>query len=147
MVTKLLVMSYLIELEENKLAELKDLKKTTKDSKILRRYQCIHMLHNGMTKKATAELLDVNIDTITDWVKLYNQSGFAGLSALNYEGRRKSVLSSIDAELSTYIQTEMISTIAQLQDFIDQKLGIRIEHSWLSRYCKKNSIALIRKQD
>ena len=37
-------MSYLIELEENKLAELKDLKKTTKDSKILRRYQCIHML-------------------------------------------------------------------------------------------------------
>ena len=147
MVTKLLVMSYLIELEENKLAELKDLKKTTKDSKILRRYQCIDMLHNGMTKKATAELLDVNIDTITDWVKLYNQSGLAGLSALNYEGRRKSVLSSIHAELSTYIQTEMISTIAQLQDFIDQKLGIRIEHSWLSRYCKKNSIALIRKQD
>ena len=140
-------MSYLIELEENKLAELKDLKKTTKDSKILRRYQCIHMLHNGMKKKATAELLDVNIDTITDWVKLYNQSGLAGLSALNYEGRRKSVLSSIHAELSTYIQTEMISTIAQLQDFIDQKLGIRIEHSWLSRYCKKNSIALIRKQD
>ena len=86
-------MSYLIQLEENKLAELKDLKKTTKDSKILRRYQCIHMLDNGMTKKATAELLDVNIDTITDWVKLYNRSGLGGLSTLNYEGRRKSVLS------------------------------------------------------
>ncbi len=140
-------MSYLIQLEENKLAELKDLKKSTKDSKILRRYQCIDMLDKGMTKKATAELLDVTIDTITDWVKLYNQSGLSGLSVLNYKGRRTSVLNSIHAELSTYIQTEIISTIAQLQDFIDQKFGIRIEHSWLSRYCKKNFIALIRKQD
>jgi transposase len=140
-------MSYSIHLEENKLAELKDLKKGTKDSKVLRRYQCIHMLHNGMTKKVTAELLDVNIDTITDWVKLYNHSGLAGLSAFNYEGRRKSVLDSIQKELSNCIKTEMISTIAQLQDFIEKKFAIRIEHSWLSRYCKKNSIALIRKQD
>jgi transposase len=69
------------------------------------------------------------------------------LSAFNYEGRRKSVLDSIQKELSNCIKTEMISTIAQLQDFIEKKFSIRIEHSWLSRYCKKNSIALIRKQD
>jgi transposase len=140
-------MSYPIHLEEDKLSELKNLKKATKDSKILRRYQSIHMLHSGMSKKATAELLDVNIDTITDWVKLYHKAGLEGLSALHYAGRRKSVLDSIQNELSTCIHSEMISTIGQLQDFIDRKFGIRIEHSWLSRYCKKNSIALIRKQD
>jgi len=30
---------------------------------------------------------------------------------------------------------------------IEKKHQLKIEHSWLSRYCKKNFIALIKKQD
>ena len=35
----------------------------------------------------------------------------------------------------------------ELQMTIEKKHQLKIEHSWLSRYCKKNFIALIKKQD
>lgn len=60
-----------VHLSDLELVELKRIKREEKDSKILRRYQCFHMVHTGMRRKGIAELLDVYIDTIKDWVKVY----------------------------------------------------------------------------
>lgn len=54
-------MSYHVALSESELVVLKHLKRSVKDGKILRRYQCLHMLHNGMKRKEVAELLDVPV--------------------------------------------------------------------------------------
>lgn len=132
-------------LDDLELSKLKELKKAPVVPKILRRYQCIHMLHNGLSKKMAAELLDVNIDTITDWTRLYFNKGLLGLGELNYKGRRISVLNSIQDELSSNIKIEKINTITHLQNFINKKFGIQIGYSWLSRYCKINSIHLNKK--
>ena len=67
-------MSYQVNLSVTELAALKSMKREVKDAKLLRRYQCLHMLHTGMKRQDVAELLDVYIDTITDWVKLYESA-------------------------------------------------------------------------
>ncbi|MDR7209053.1 helix-turn-helix domain-containing protein [Flavobacterium piscis] len=64
-------MSYRVNLTKGELVNLKRIKHEAKDSKILRRHQCLHMLHTGMKRQNVAELLDIYIDTITDWVKTY----------------------------------------------------------------------------
>jgi len=140
-------MSYKIILPKTDLAFIAEKKRKEKDAKLLRRYQCLSMLHDQYPKKEIAGLLGVSIDTITDWVKIYNKEGLAGMGLLKYQGRRVSSLDSIKDKIISYVEKENISTLSQLQRIIEKKHRLKVEHSWLSRYCKKNSIFLIKKQD
>ena len=144
---KLLHMSYQVILSKIDLDIIKIKKRKERDTKLLRRYQCLFMLHENYSKKEVAKLLGVNIDTITDWVKIYTKSGLAGLGLFNYEGRRPSSLDQIKDELVDLIKKENINTMVQLQGKIKSNYKLDVEESWLGRYCKKNSISLIRKQD
>ncbi len=140
-------MAYSISLTSVEVLELKRLKRSEKDGKILRRYQCIWMAYENFPKKEIASTLGVNIDTVTDWIKLFNKNRLGGLCKLHYEGRRPSGLDAVKDVLIKYIKEQSVSKLAELQDFLQTKHSIIVEHSWLSRYCKKNSIALIKKQD
>ena len=140
-------MAYSIDLTKEEVVTLKKLRRTEQDGKILRRYQCIWLAHEKFPKKEIASMLAINIDTVTDWIKLFNKSRLDGLSKLYYEGRRPSSLDAVKDLLLKHIKTEPISKLSELQHFLKTKHSIEIEHSWLSRYCKKNSIALIKKQD
>ena len=140
-------MSYQVILSKTDLAIVKTKKRKERDAKLLRRYQCLSMLHENYPKKEVATLLGVNIDTITDWVKIYTKSGLSGLGLLNYQGRRPSSLDLIKDELIDLIKKENINTMVQLQGIIKNNYKLVVEQSWLGRYCKKNFISLIKKQD
>jgi transposase len=140
-------MAYSISLTAVEILELKRLRRVEKEGKILRRYQCIWMTHEGLPKKEIASTLGVNIDTVTDWIKLFNKSRLGGLRKLHYEGRRPSGLDAVKEVLIKHIKEQSVSKLSELQDFLETKHSIIVEHSWLSRYCKKNSIALIKRQD
>ena len=140
-------MAYSIDLSLGEVSDLKRLRRIEKDGKILRRYQCIWMAHEGFPKKEIATTLGINIDTVTDWIKLFNKDRLGGLSRLHYDGRRPSALDAIKDLLITHIREQSIGKLSELQDFLETRHSITVEHSWLSRYCKKNSIALIKRQD
>lgn len=140
-------MSYSIDLTGEELVALKKLRRVEKDGKILRRYQCIWLSHEKFPKKEIASMLAVNIDTVTDWIKLFNNNRLDGLSKLHYQGRRPSSLDAIKDLLLKHIKKEPVSKLSELQHYLKTNHGIEIEHSWLSRYCKKNSIALTKKPD
>ena len=72
-------MAHKVSLSDKDLKELLKRKKNERDGKILRRLQSIHMKHKGSKNKEIAEILDVCIDTLTDWFYLYKELGFAGL--------------------------------------------------------------------
>ena len=139
-------MAYQVILTPAELAIVKEKKRKEKDAKLLRRYQCLSLLHDQYPKKEVARILNVNIDTITDWVKLYIKEGLPSVGVLKYEGRRPSVLDGIKEQLTAYVKKENISSLSELQTMIEKKHDLKVEHSWLSRYCKKNFISLIKKQ-
>lgn len=124
---------------------LKELLSATDQSKILKRYQCIHFKNQGLPNKQIAALLCVNIDTITDWIKLFKQKGLHGIGELAYDGRRVSQLEDYKEEIKAYVDENIVPSIKELQSYILEKYGIKIEHSWLFRYCKKNSIYLTKR--
>ena len=99
-----------------------------------------------MKNSQIAKLLCVNIDTITDWYKLFIEGGLKLLGTLDYEGRRVSQIEPHKEEIKKYLENNVVSSIAALQDYIIKTYQISMEHSWLFRYCKKNSICLIKKQ-
>ena len=99
-----------INLEEAQQIELKERLKNERDNKIWRRLKCIDLKQEGYKHKDIAKILDVTIDTITDWLFLFNEGGFDELCKLNYESRRISMLEKYKEEIEKKIDKENIST-------------------------------------
>jgi transposase len=139
-------MSYTIGLNSEELSEINYRMKKQKDIKIYKRLIALKMKNQGITNHKISEILDVHIDTVTDWFKLYIVKGLNELCELHLQNRKKSKLDYHLEELKKLVEEKTISTIAEFQNYISNLFGIEIEHSWLSRYCKKNSIVLIKRQ-
>lgn len=140
-------MTYKINLNEEELEAVKNRKKNERDAKVLRRLQCIQMKHQGKRNGEIAEIVGVTRDTITDWIVIYRAEGLEGLCNFRYEGRRKSKLDDLQEEIKTFVDKENVTTLNQVQKWLADVHNVGVEHSWLFRYCKKNSISLTRKSD
>ena len=121
-------------------SELRKRKENERDGKILRRFLCLEMKNKGYSHREIAELCDVCIDTITDWLRLYKRGGLNALSVLHYDGRRPSKLDRYLEDIKRYIEKKHPSRIVDLQVHIERKWHIEVEESWLWRWCKKNSV-------
>ena len=140
-------MRAIIKLSVKQQKDLKELKKTEKNNKIYRRYLYVEMSHKGMTNLEIACILGICNDTLTDWKCIFEEGGLEGLSQLHYEGRRESKISQHKDEIKKKVECDNIASLKELQAFIRTEYDIEIDQSWLSRYCKKNSIFLIKKPD
>lgn len=59
-----------------------------------------------------------------------------------YEGRRPSSLDKVKDDILSYVRTENISKLSELQKFLEKKFDLKVEYSWPSRYCKKTPFRL-----
>jgi transposase len=125
-----------------KLKEITHAKKEEKRAKIYRRILAIEQRLHGKTYGEIAQELSVCVDTVFDWVKIYEEGGLAALRTLHYEGRRISKLKEYETEIRDHITTESVRTLEELQDWLQKTFSLEVEHSWLFRFCKKNSIFL-----
>lgn len=140
-------MRAIIKLTVAEKKELQKLKKREENKKIYRRYMYLELSSAGMTNLKIAEVLGVCNDTLTDWRILFLEEGLEGLSKLHYEGRRESKLLPLKGKILKEIERSNVSTLKKLQSFLKKECSLEVEQSWLSRFCKKNSICLTKKQD
>lgn len=137
---------YQVKLSKTELKELKQLKQKERDKKIFRRLQAIYLRHQGKSNQEIADIIGVCKETVIDWVRIFEIKRLDGICQLNYEGRRSLKIDPYIDKIKKDIKGETISTLAELQDLLLSKYKIKIEQSWLSRCCKKNSISLTRKR-
>lgn len=136
---------YTIHLSRTELARLNQRRKQAKTKAISDRLHCIYLAHSGKGNQAITELLAVNKNSVTDWIKLYLDQGLDALCRpIDYD-RRSSKLDAYIEAIKNDVQDHTISTLAELQDWIKTEYSIELEQSWLWRCCKKNSIYLTKK--
>ena len=82
-------MSYSLVLDKSKLDEINKLMKTQKDTKVYKRLVGLKMKQQGISNLQISNILDVHIDTVTDWFKLYIRIGLKGLCELHLKNRKK----------------------------------------------------------
>lgn len=140
-------MATTLSFSKKKLKDIQDAMKKEKNIKIYRRLQAMMWKNLKKPHQEIAFLLQVTQNTVTNWFYLYKKKGLLGLCTLDYEGRRPSKLNQYEQEIRAYIEKENIANIAMLQSWIESHFGLHVEESWLYRYCKKNSIFPIKKQD
>jgi len=139
-------MSYKLNITKDQIEELRAIQKKTTNVKIYKRLQCLLFISKEYSKSEIADVLDVSNNTITTWIKIFSKGGLELLTTLDYKNRKRSKLFDIKEDIRKYIKAELPSKVAQVQDWIRRNYDIEIEHSWLYRYLKKNSIFLIKKQ-
>lgn len=136
---------YHLDLSSAKSKELKKRMKETKNTKVLRRLQCIHFVHENEPRQRIADLLGVTPETISVWSRLFVKHGFDGLCALHYDGRRPPVLDTVRDELKRDLKAGKYATLKEVQHALKEMHGIDVCISWIWRYAKKNSLHLSRK--
>ena len=114
---------------------------------LIKRFQSILMRNDKIKTEQIAEYVSMDVNTITNWVKLYLSGGIAVLEKLNLEDRRQSQLAPIKSEIESYVNKEdnVVDSMKQLSNWIEENYQIKIEKSWLRKWCKKNSISLIKR--
>lgn len=137
---------YQVKLSKTELKKLKRLKHEERDKKIFRRLQAIYLRHQGKSNREIADIIGVCKETVIDWARIFETKGLDGICQLNYEGRRSLKIDPHINRIKKDIKEKTISTLAELQELLLSKYNIKIEQSWLSRCCKKNSISLTRKR-
>ena len=75
---------YHIQLSSRELQQLKQRQKQEKSVRVQRRLQAISMAGQGQTHQEIAATLNVCLDTITDWIKLYTSEKLSGLCTLQF---------------------------------------------------------------
>ena len=120
----------------------------TSNTWLLKRYQCIMMRSDSLSNEQISSYLHVDVNTLTNWVKMYLDGGFSKLETFNLSNRRKSKLEDLKEEIKKQVLDEdkIIGSMNQLSSWLNKEHNLSIEESWLRRWCKKNSISLLKKQ-
>ena len=133
----------LSELEEKQLGEL--LLKN-RDSKVYKRLLCIRLLNEGKKNKEVAEILDVTLETIKNWLVIYKRGGFVELTSM-YEEMRESSLNAYKDEILEFLTKNTVCTIWQVVDYVNNELGLMLKYHAVRNFLKKNSILFVRNQN
>ena len=136
---------YQIKLKPGELKKIKQLRNEEKNVRVQRRLQAIELANKGQSHQEIASIVNVCVDTITNWIKLYEASGLNDFCKLQFTGKRSSKINNYVDKIKQDVKDNTIATLAELQDWIKEKYSIEMEQSWLFRCCKKNSIYLTRK--
>ena len=140
-------MAYTIQLNADEKRELRKRKKNERDGKILRRLICIDMKSKGCLHVDIADVCGVCIDTITDWLRLFDEGRFESLCCLQYDGRRLSMLHSLQEELNEQLEKGTFQRLKDMQKYLQEKHKIKTCTSNLWYFCKKNSLLPVKRLD
>ena len=140
-------MAYKIQFDEHLTTELHQRLSKQRDRKIYRRLLCLDWLRQGYSRQQIGAILQVSSYSVTQWIKRFIEGGLDRLCQLDYDGRRVSKLQPHRDAIKQQIQEDSVKTLVQLQHWLTEELGVFVEQSWLSRWLKKNSIALTKRLD
>lgn len=137
---------YKIKLSAGELAQLNKRRKKEKNKAISDRLQCIYSAAKGKENKEITNILAINKNSATNWIKIYLDKGLDELCRPENFNRRSAKIDDYLEKIKRDIKKNTIATLAELQGWIKKKYSLQIEQSWLFRCCKKNSICLTKKR-
>lgn len=92
--------------------------------KVLPRIQAILAKDAGQSSKNIAATLKVHRNTVTNWIKLFNEQGEAGLLSLNYQGREPFLTEPQTAKLEQQLEKELFTRLKDIQNWVEKRFKV-----------------------
>jgi len=129
-----------IKLSKEQIKELEEAEIDIKNARLLKRIQCIKLKNKGWKHKEIQSFLNVQIETISKWIKFYVEGGIVKLLSWNYEGR-SSILTAEDKEkIIRRNEKKPFETAKEAKDYIKKEFGLEWHLHWVQKLLKKNFI-------
>ena len=127
-----------IKLDKKALMEISKAEKAVVKPQFLRRLQCIRLKDKGWKHREVSDFLGVRIETVTVWVKAYENGGVAGLLSWGYKGK-KSILTNADQEkIKARNKEKPFDTAKEAKQYIKEEFGLDFHLHWVQKLLKKN---------
>lgn len=136
---------YKVKLSSAELVKLRKKRRKEKNKAISDRLHCIYLSAKGKKNKEIKDILAINKNSVTNWIKIYETKGLEELCRPENFDRRSSKIDDYVEKIKQDIKENTIATLTELHDWLKNKYSLEMEISWLYRCCKKNSIYLARK--
>ena len=106
------------------------------------RLQSVYLAHKGRDNKEITDILGVNKNSVTKWVKIYSKKGLNELcQPINYNRRSAKIDDYID-KIKKEIKDNTISTLAELQEWIKKNILWKSNKAGCSVVVKKTPFVL-----
>jgi len=112
-------------------------KKSQLNPKILPRIQCVLAKAEGKIAQDIAETLKVHRNTITNWIKLFNDQGEEGLLSLNYQGRESFLTKKQQQKLEEQLEKELFTRLKDIQNWVEKKFKVQYTPEGLGKLIER----------
>lgn len=127
-----------ILLSDKEKAEIKNAKKQTNKTQLLKRLQCIELKNKQWKHKDLAEFFGVCMNTITNWLKAFTEGGVSGLLKWEYKGKPSQLTEEHKAQLKKRHTEKPFDTSKEVKQYIEKHCGIKLHLHWVQKLLKKN---------
>lgn len=138
-------MHYTINLSAEDVEKLTTLKTRYQGNrKVLRRLRFLEYRNNWMKGLEIKKILEVSIDTMTDWAKKFIEWWFEAICHLQFTGKRVSIYDKYQDIIQSEIDNTAHNSYKELRYVVEQKTKTGKKPKALYRFCKKKWIPVIR---
>ena len=135
-----------ILLSEKQIKELKEAKKQTDKTQLLKRLQCIELKNKKWRHEDLAKFFDVCMNTITNWLKSFLEGGVHKLLEWEYKGKQSQLTEAHKEQLKKRHEEKPFDTAKEAKHYIEEELGVEFHLHWVQKLLKKNFDCHTRKQ-
>lgn len=127
-----------IKLTEKDLTEIENAEKQVKNLQLLKRLQCIKLKNEGWKHKQMTKFFGISVNTITNWLKAYQEGGISKLLEWNYEGRVSILTTEQQAQILKRHEEKAFDSAKEAKAYIEKEFGIVWHLHWVQKLLKKN---------
>lgn len=127
-----------IKLSKEQVTELTKAEKSIKNARLLKRIQCIKLKDKSWKHREIQLFLNIQLETISKWIKSYTEGGITELLSWNYEGRSSALTTEDKIKLIKRNQKKPFETAKEAQDYIKKEFCLDWHLHWVQKLLKKN---------
>lgn len=101
--------------------------------KVLPRLQCVLLRASGKKPKEIASLLQIDRNTVTNWINLYQEQGGEALLTLNYPGNHRYLTERQERKLADAIDAKMFGRLQELEAWVESKFKVSYSERGLGK--------------
>lgn len=101
--------------------------------KVLPRLQCVLLRASGKKPKEIATTLQIDRNTVTNWINLYQAQGEEALLTLQYPGNHRYLTERQENKLARAIDARMFARLKELETWIESRFKVRYSERGLGK--------------
>jgi len=127
-----------IKLSKDEYKQLLIIEKKTSNKKLLIRVQAFKLLYKNWKYSQIAQAIDVTNNTITNWIKIYNENGLNNLFSLKYKGSKAKLTKEQFYLLKEKTETGSFTYAKEASQFIQETFNVSYHLRHVQKLLKKN---------